>query len=535
MSGPAEPSLPDLVDRQPRCAWAETLLIFAVFALVGAWPVPDVNEPYYLGKAIHFWNASWAQGDFFLDTADTHKVFYFVFGWLSLWLSPSALAWTGRLATWALLAWAWQRLSFAVVPRRWMSVLTAVLFITAQESCQMAGEWLIGGVEAKGFAYVLVLFGLEAMLRDRWNRAWLLFGGATFFHVLVGGWSALAAGLTWLALGKTRPPLRAFWPGLLGALLLAMPGFLPSFMLTWGVDPQTIHRAEAIYVFERLNHHLDPTQFRTTFVLHFLCLLAFWLVVRRFAPRGERERRLHGFVGATLAIVAVGAAISMLKFSYPVAAAALLRFYWFRVADVMLPMGVAIGVGALILRDLANRRALGALWLALALLVSAANLGWYANCRLSPGPPRTDKWVNHSDWRDICRWIATSGTIPARATFLTPRPSQTFKWYAGRAEVVNWKEIPQDPDSIVEWRERLEDVFGPRNDERDLRWREPLAMQGAARLRELGVKYGAEYVLTEAEPRVDALPRLYANSSYAVYRLNEGGSSDSRRQGPAKE
>ena len=145
-----------------RQVLAEILLIFAVFAIQGAWPAPDVNEPYYLGKAIHFWNPDWLPHDFFMDSPDTHKVFYFTFGWLSLWLPKTALAWSGRALSWALLAWAWRRLSFAVVPRAWWSALTAALFACLMERCQMAGEWVIGGVEAKPFAYVFVFLGVEA-------------------------------------------------------------------------------------------------------------------------------------------------------------------------------------------------------------------------------------------------------------------------------------------------------------------------------------------------------------------------------------
>ena len=95
---------------------AEIALVFAVFFLQGAWPVPDVNEPYYLGKAIHYWNPDWLHGDFFMESPDTHKVFCFTFGWLSLWLPPVVLAWTGRILSWALLAWEWRRLSLC--PRR---------------------------------------------------------------------------------------------------------------------------------------------------------------------------------------------------------------------------------------------------------------------------------------------------------------------------------------------------------------------------------------------------------------------------------
>ena len=96
--------------------------MFAVFFFDGARPVPDVNEPHYLGKAIHFWNPDWIPNDAFLNSTDTHQVFYFTFGWLSLWLPPLWLAWVGRLLTWGLLAWAWRRLSYAFIPRRWVYI-----------------------------------------------------------------------------------------------------------------------------------------------------------------------------------------------------------------------------------------------------------------------------------------------------------------------------------------------------------------------------------------------------------------------------
>ena len=61
--------------RPALAAFAEWFLVFAVFCAQGANPVPDVNEPYYLGKAIHHWNPDWARGDFLLDSADAHQFF----------------------------------------------------------------------------------------------------------------------------------------------------------------------------------------------------------------------------------------------------------------------------------------------------------------------------------------------------------------------------------------------------------------------------------------------------------------------------
>src|SRR5439155_26181410 len=110
-------------------AAAEVALVFLVFFIHAAWPAPDVNEPHYLGKARHYWNPDWCRHDFFCNTADAHHVFYWAFGWLSLWLTLPALAWCGRLIGWSLLAWSWRRLSVALVPRPLYAVLSAALFV----------------------------------------------------------------------------------------------------------------------------------------------------------------------------------------------------------------------------------------------------------------------------------------------------------------------------------------------------------------------------------------------------------------------
>ncbi|MBN2473495.1 MAG: hypothetical protein JXB62_02715 [Pirellulales bacterium] len=502
----------------PRRALAEVALVFAVFFAQGASPVPDVNEPYYLGKAIHYWNPDWARGDFFLDSADTHEVFCFTFGWLALWLSPPVLAWFGRLLTWWLLAWAWQRLSFAVVPRRWYSILTAALFVCLLERCHMAGEWVVGGVEAKGFAFVLVLLGLEALVRDRWNRAWLLLGASAAFHVLVGGWSVVAAGIVWLVLGKGRPALRPMVPAIVGGFLLSLPGLIPSLVLNWGTDGETVRLAHQIYVFERLAHHLSPMQLPTTYCLRFGLMLVLWLVLCHLTPPDEAGHRLRAFVAGTLVLSAVGATIGLLTYGHPASAAALLRFYWFRLADVAVPLGVAVTAATFLINTLRRDPAVGRRWLAFAVAVAGVHVGIHAVQRPFPESPPADRFVNYYSWRQACNWVARSGRIPPDARFITPRMSQTFKWYAGRSEVANWKEIPQDAEAIVAWWRRIESLYATGLDGPEDRWHESLAEMGAARLQWLAAMYDAEYVITTRRPPLD-LERVYRNRRYVVYRL----------------
>jgi hypothetical protein len=525
---------------------AEVALIFGVFCIQGSYPVPDVNEPNYLGKAVHFWNPAWAQSDFFLNTKDAHQVFYIAFGWLSLWLPPPALAWTGRLLTWALLAWAWRRLSFAAIPRPWLSVLTAALLVCLIDRCNMAGEWIVGGVEAKGFAFVLVFLGLEAMLKERWNRVWLLLGAASAFHVLVGGWTAIAAGLTWLLTRKQSNaisilpspilPLAAsgseaggegelvgMLPALLGGLLLSLPGLVPSLMLTWGADPENVRLANLLYVFHRLYHHLSPMQIPPLLVTRFVLLCLLWMLISELAPRERPLRYLRIFVLCSLAFASCGWAIGLLE-NYDLldraTAARLLRFYWFRLSDVAVPMGAALMGVAAAAGAMRYMPAAGKRWMTIMCLLGCLHLGAAAVERFGCEPPRADRMPRYAAWREICDFVAHApeSVIPKDALFLTPRLSATFKWYAGRGEAATWKEFPQDADGIADWWLRLRRFNGSPDPE--LPWHDSLAEVPLEQLRRWGNFYGVNFILTENDPPLP-LSVVWENDAYAIYRLEK--------------
>jgi hypothetical protein len=569
-----------------KLVFGEIVLIFAVFAIHGGWPAPEVNEPYYIGKAIHYWNPDWLRGDFFLESADTHEVFYFLFGWMSLWLSPTAMAWAGRIIIWLPLAWAWRRLSTAVVPWRWCSVLSAALFVCLLDRCNMAGEWVVGGVEAKGLAYVFIFLGLEALVRNRWNPALLLFGAASAFHVLVGGWAAVAAGLAWLVQSRSSdvPPLRSLWPGILGGLLLALPGVIPSLALDWGVDAQTTNQAHQIYVFDRLGHHLALSVIRRDFIVRFVALTVFWLLLGQWSKhliemqwgrhsclpedgqhkdgqhkdgqhkdRQHKDRqeclsyllRLRAFVAAAVFIALLGAALHLLIYFDRATAANLLRYYWFRLSDVAVPLGIAIEGTLLAVGLLISPLPLGegpgteaqpwsvrgvfhnakilshprGSWLALAILVAAFHLSDLAVERIAPSPPRSNKLADFDAWRSACDWVARSGKIPPDARFITPRAAQTFSWYAGCSQVVSWKDIPQDARKIVAWWDRLRDVYGAGDPQSKTAWRPTLSELGPERLRQLGSKYDADYAIVERTDPPLNLEVLYRNNAYIIYRL----------------
>lgn len=559
MPPPASATEPSFVRCGARLAAFEVVWIFLIFFLFAGSLPPDVGESHYLVKAKHYWQPAWCAGDLFLESRDAHTAFYWTFGWVTKFCSLAATAWIGRVVTWLLLAWSWQRLSWSLVPRPLRSLLSAGLLLLFLRQMHLAGEWVIGGVEAKGFAYVLVFLALEAIVRSRWQTALLLAGAAGTFHVLVGGWTVVAIGLAWLMSGNSRPRLMTLVPAAAVGFLLALPGLIPALALNAGVPKDVAREAERIYVFERLAHHLVYSQFPAVNIARFQVLVIAWAALAWLQRSEPTATRLQRVVAGTVVIALVGVLIdqafviraNLLDQSaeaYETSAAGLLRYYWYRMSDSLIPAGVALAL-VVGLTKLQATKPLLANWLTMAvILLASANLAEVhyqrrqqpvppaiiqpqptVDSRHTPGlPPRAEsaqpitaqQWFEH--WRSVCNWI--SRETPGDALFLTPREQQTFKWYAGRAEIVTRKDVPQDARGLIEWKRRLEEVY-PRDQAHQAR---DLAAFSDVELTSLARKYKAAYILVDRSRsrRRIGLPQVYPllaeeNPSFAVYRVPE--------------
>jgi hypothetical protein len=536
-----------------------TLLVFSVFALEGSWPVPDVNEPHYLGKARHFWQPRWLAGDSFLDAPhagplrrwrESHLVFFVTCGWWSRFLTLDQMAVAGRILTWFGLAYAWQRLSRALLPSSdrmapFLAWLSAALFVAANNWCQMAGEWVIGGFEAKPLAYIFVLLALEQLICGRWTTALLWAGLATALHPIVGGWTGLLTLATWVSRPNDRPSLRPLLRAVALSGILAFAGVVPAVLMNWGVASDAVSEANQIYVYRRASHHLLPQAFGAWHSLSFTLLLLFWIAVCWRSQResgslaveaacedlAARQARLRRLVLCSLLLVGCGILVSWILWSHPPLLAAALRYYWFRMADVLLPIG-AVFAWLSWLRTPSSRdtaasvratRTIATASLSLTVLVALVYLVSHGSQVLSADRPRGDgptKVLDLADWCAACDW-ARENTAPD-ALFITPKSTQSFKWRAQRSELATWKDMPQDAAGIVEWWQRLVDLYGLETEAPNAwtnAWRlESLNERAPAELRALGYKYGARYLLVESDLPLE-LPRRYANKSYACYEL----------------
>lgn len=524
---------------------AEVLLIVLVFFVVGGDPPPHVNEPHYLCRLKHYWNPEWCAGDLFLESADTQVVFIWTFGWVTRWLSLSATAWTGRILAWGFLAWSWQRLSWRVIPRPFAAVLSAAVFVTLISYAHLAGEWVVGGVEAKCFAYGFVLFALAELVDRRWNRLWLLLGAATAFHPLVGGWSTLVCAGIWLLEDRRVRPLHTMLPGIIGWAVLAAWGVVPALMLTWNDPPALVAEASRIYVFERLPHHLAllrlPTSELVVRLLRHTSLLAILAVLQlttsRSAALGQPsekatdsttfglKRTTHFAWGAALLAFA-GLMIELAWWNQPLLAARLQRYYWYRLTDFAAAMAVALQLAGLIAAGTARRQVWATGLLTATVVIAGWNLAsmtWQRTVR--PVPPADAKLRDYAAWVEACEWVAEN--TPPDALFLTPRLNQSFKWRAGRAEVVNRKDIPQDARSIVEWFRRIQEIYQYNETGSEPQLLDSLGILGSERVQELAHEYGAEYVLMDRSQLL-SLPRVFWNEEYVIYRIENRSAGHGR-------
>ena len=696
-------------------AFFEILLIFVVFVFYGAWPTPDVNEQYYVGKAIHFWNPSWLSADPFLTSPDSHWLFYATFGSLSFFFSQNVLVWVGRVLAWFFTACAWRRLSRALIPIDFVAVVTAAAFAFYLESFDLAGEWIIGGVEGKSFAFPFVFWGLACFLEGKFNRAWILLGIGSAFHPLVGGWTVLACLVAWafdahrryrLLLierrkeegdvrrsfgGRVFARLRAFFrelaataPGLVVGGAISLLGVVPALKLDAGASAETIRESRRIYVFERLQHHLVASSLPWTFLLRFaLMTLAVVLLAtvgaflfkrirddrdlgedpesalrkeRTIGILGDRFSRLTTFVFAAICFALTGAAcdwgrkylVAIGVFANPWDVAGILRYYWYRLSDWVVPFGLVFLATRLGLECVATLRAralkptgwnpgvcavsaFAALWasaagywgfrffffsraakfarasavdgmvplpiptedvayMALVVALGAILLLWGCFAAfIRPRKPRSDfdkspsrfspalltcllVWLATivvatpcwrlcvfvdlrgtkvsprsappkesiaDGWIDACRWVRDN--TPEDAIFLVPRGCESFKWHARRAEAGNWKEIPQDAKSIVEWSRKMKRFYeNPGAPEKSpARWNQPLNVvflnKGRARVLKESEEDGYHYAIVETPPyTIFTIPealrrwqefvdnnRVYENAQFVVLKLRD--------------
>jgi hypothetical protein len=432
--------------------WPVLLAVWATFLLFGAIaaPVPGVNEPHYLCKSKHFWQPEWCHRDFFLVSPNAHSVFYATIGSLTQCGSFEQAAWAGRIVTSLMLALGWIHGLSPLFFTRWATLWTACLFLGFAACGNFSGEWLVGGVEGKVPCYSFLLAALGETLRGQKLRAAALAGLAVSVHPVVGLWGVLAfamsQGINWYRDSRqlkrriiltavprqdtsehgdslNLSPLKIrrgfltqfFWPFLV-FVSLALPGLIPVFrLLTESVSPETRYTATYLQVYYRLAHHLDPMLFPLRSYVCYALIFVVWLCSFGWGGRTNSKKRFDQIVVWSVVFAVSGVIIgwgprppSLMPFYAE--RMQLLKFYPFRLADVLLPIALAVSLVSVLERSWYSPVHVphpGAAfsrpgWLMAFLLIAAM---WRAHATTE-----TNRYSlgDRADWLNVCSWTEIS-------------------------------------------------------------------------------------------------------------------------------
>lgn len=422
-------------------------------------------------------------------------------------------------------------------------LLAGGLFLAADNHPQSiaAGEWYVGGLEAKAVAYALAFLAIALMLHSRYLWMALLFGLATSFHVLAGGYPMMAA-ISYLLLRRRSQLTGRNHIGLIVLIYLLGAAFAIPAVVTQLISsgPLGSLTPSFIYVFVRLPHHLNPAVWPTKWWISLIFYLSILVIslhlikkkTRLSSPSpGDASSVLacfELFEFTLIALIPFGLGLLISPFDPQ---GTYLQYYPFRFGDMFLPFSTCL----LFACALQYRCAQYSFLKRSSTLTLTVLIGLFLTLKTVEFKQEISALSNFPSLQpaqaELYRW--TSSHTEPSAKFVVPPSSgmATFTWMTERPALVSWKLLPQTKAGIIEWYTRLSDVTGDPNLSSAIALNEntPVFTQvenilidkyqnlKVSQIKALLKKYQARYFLTSSDTSL-ALPVVFRNSSYTLYR-----------------
>jgi len=281
----------------------------------------------------------------------------------------------------------------------------------------------------------------------------------------------------------------------------------------------------------RVPHHVIPTAWLGNFWTVELLLATGLFIFIYFANKSKTIRFVAAFALGSISLGLFGLVL------YVTGEVQLLRFYWFRFPDVMVPF-LSITLIAVILNEIADGNPIknsafpGFLHgmqiiikdVMLVVAITSIVLIVFQSYRLQTefnSSQQDDKEPRHL----ALEWI--SENTPSQAIFLVDPTISDFYFQAQRAMFVSWKHSPQSAVEILEWYKRIKLCNGNRDPEKS----------GFDSLKEISTNfyyldeeqiqqiadlYGISYYLGLPNQPI-TFERVYSNSYFTLYRVDQKG------------
>lgn len=504
-----------------------TILWLVIFAEVFAFNRFIGNEHDVLPFARQFYNRSWLPNDWYLNLDIGYRqLFNFPLGFLIDWFGFLNGAYIGRLLAYLFLAVALFIFFRSISLRFTLGLIVVILFLENQSL--IAGEWMVGGADPKTFAYALAILALAFMYKEKYLLGFALAGGALSFHVLIGIYglicSIAAILLTRSSWKETiQDLLRKSWPVFITGIF----GILAIFQQLIPQGEIEQDTAWKIYVEFRVPHHLLPSAWPGgNWYIELILAVFFFLVVYLLSKYGPLKFTAAYALGSA-SLFLLGLII------FAIGQTSLLRFYWFRYPDVMIPF-FSLVILAILLNKSADlklinyprihkylywaqpilRYGLPVLFTIVAIYL-VLDLRGFIYGKYQRGLNRQP-----SETQIALEWI--SENTPEEAVFLVDPLLNEFYIYANRARFISFSHPPQSAAELLEWYGRLTLINGnqaPSIPPSRAEMQENFANLDAELIQQLANEYGVSYYLGQAEI---SLPfnQVYQDETFSLYLLD---------------
>lgn len=486
------------------------------------------NEVDILPLARQFFEHDWLPNDWYLNLDFGYRyLFNLTFGFLIPWLGFEYGVYLGRLLVYLVLAIAIYIFFRTLRLRFSFGILVLLLFLHHQSL--IAGEWIVGGFETKTISYAFVFLSLSFFYRKRYLPGFAFAGAAISFHIIVGCYALFCIVVATLLNKAWRSEWRLYikhsWPFFITGYF-GLQAIIEQLLWQSDVDP----RVWEIYIQFRVPHHVLPAAWDGNLWIGELVLATGLFLILYFVGKSNLTRFVAAYALGSVVLFLFGLAI------YFWGEINLLRFYWFRFPDVMVPfMGVVlitlflndIGDGRLIIRILPHRfqpeiqRVLGRV-IPIILISGTMVIVFHSLYQLQT-EFEYSRQHNTSQRLLALEWI--SENAPKQAIFLVDPTMPDFYIYAQRAQFVSWKHLPDSAVDILEWYKRIKLCNGNRSpDKSGFDVFEELSSNfyhlDEDQIRQIANLYEINYYLGLPDQQLTFEP-VYSNLYFTVYKVDD--------------
>lgn len=509
-------SISQLSDR--LCNSPLWLLIF-LLTLINYWAfVPATNEENYLLWAAQSAQPEWIPGSFSAtEFSGVRLLFERLFGKVIYHLGIENTVGIGRFLNYLAFAFplaaSFKELKFSKV----QALFILQIFMVSKQS-YYGGEWIFGGFEAKTVAYVFIFWALFYLLKERYKRAFLCLLGATWFHLLVGGWFAL--GVSFVLLLRVGLSLNWLKPMLLyGLATIPLLAYLATGIYGESIafEAKEIN-LNHIYVYWRNKHHLGLfADFPFFFKRHFAGVLfasfsatALWVFSSDSDHlKSVRLKQFSFLRQLALIFILTGLFFVLICLAdtifFEQSGGFLLKAYPWRMQGLALLFFLMILIAGLWNR-FAFFSAYESLILGLTILTAGIHCGLKVQKMLT--------YQNDSAYKEVLDYIETETRFPSTIMVLqNPEDRSDENRHKNKHGIdlmrrtrrdifVHYKLVPSTPEKMLEWYKRLQVCEEIQNN--------PQALQEARE------QYEFDYILCARDIELDA-ELVFENKKFRLY------------------